>query len=102
MGRGKYKKDDLLIHIISGRILKVQQYQPSNYYSKEEYQCLSLSTGVSSWYSEDEVILYNYGNIKKCPTCGTNLTITKFHVSIWKDCSKCKKTLENIIKDQGI
>lgn len=34
-----------------------------------------------------------------CPKCGERWTISKFNKHVWKDCKKCGKTSEKIIKE---
>jgi hypothetical protein len=36
---------------------------------------------------------------KMCPVCETKWTVTKFGNKTWYDCSKCKLTKEQIMKD---
>jgi hypothetical protein len=48
-------------------------------------------------YAENQ--LYNRGSDSHCPACNTEWTVVKFNMKVWKDCKKCNKTSEQIIKE---
>jgi hypothetical protein len=35
----------------------------------------------------------------ECPKCGSEWKVTKFNVKSWKDCEKCGKTQEELVKE---
>ncbi len=69
-------------------------------------------TGFRSDYKESE-LLFLYDDLEdksamtdehlpdKCPKCKTPWTRTAFGARVWKDCTSCKKTAEELC-DQGL
>lgn len=53
-------------------------------------------------FSEETLIKQNPPIPKEdinCPACNTPWKIVKFNMQIWKDCIKCNKTYEQIMKE---
>jgi ribosomal protein L37AE/L43A len=48
-------------------------------------------------YDQDYIKLKD-SNKNLCPFCKTRWNVTKFNMNVWKDCLKCNKTQEELLK----
>ena len=47
---------------------------------------------------DQEYIKLKDSNKNLCPFCKTRWNVTKFNMNVWKDCLKCGKTQEELLK----
>jgi DNA-directed RNA polymerase subunit RPC12/RpoP len=58
-----------------------------------------LEKGNDLWDAEDKSnYILGVDTEKRCPSCGSNWVVTRFNGKVWYDCTYCKKTKEEIMK----
>lgn len=96
----KFKYGDK-VKVISydGRIISIRKNNTNGYIYKVKFDNPSLIPPEME-FTETELLSNNKTTTdSECPICGTKWTVVKFNMHTWKDCKKCQKTSEDIMKE---
>jgi hypothetical protein len=93
----KFKYGDrVIVGGNKGKVVSVFKTN-SNYSCKVRFDNQNLIPPEMEY--DESLLVFEQDHSDRCPICNTKWNITKFNHNTWKDCLKCNKKSEDILKE---